>query len=67
MTTTDTQAAKGTKPTHYAYHISEGSEKNYWTRIGAVWPHKDGNGFSLQLDCVPLDRKVTLRLASETK
>jgi hypothetical protein len=39
------------KPTHIAYVVTppkEGSDKKaMWREIGAVWPHKKGNGFDL--------------------
>jgi hypothetical protein len=39
------------KPTHIAYVVTnpkEGSEKDaVWNKVGAVWPHKNGNGFDL--------------------
>ena len=47
-------------------HICEGKgEKGYFTRIGAAWPTKNGNGFNIQLDAVPLSGRITLMLASE--
>ncbi len=65
---TDTQTAATSKsPTHIAYHVRDGKDKGFFTRIGAAWPHKDGNGFNLQLDIMPLDGKITLRTASEKK
>ncbi|MBE2288950.1 MAG: hypothetical protein IAE95_05305 [Chitinophagaceae bacterium] len=67
MTATDTQP-KASAPTHIAYQVREGSkDKSYWTRIGAAWAHKDGKGFSIQLDCVPLDGRINLRDASENQ
>ncbi len=46
------------KPTLYAYQVREaGNGKNYWTRIGAVWPTQNG-GFTVQLDAVPLDGRI---------
>ena len=40
-----------TKPTHHAYLVEdapEGSDrKARWTKVGAVWPHKNGSGFDL--------------------
>jgi len=65
MTTASTEETNS--PTHYAYQVKEGKEKSYWTRIGAAWAHKDGKGFSLQLDAVPLDGKVQLRTVSESQ
>ena len=38
-----------------------------WTRIGSVWPHADGKGFNVQLDAVPLDGRITLRVAEDKK
>jgi hypothetical protein len=39
------------KPTHIAYVVSnpkEGSDKKaIWREVGAVWPHKNGNGFDV--------------------
>ena len=55
-------------PSHIAYQVREGSgDKGFWTRIGAAWQHKDGKGFNLQLECVPLDGRVQLRIANEKK
>ena len=54
-----------TKPTHYAYTVREGNEadQSYWTKIGAAFSHKDGKGFSLVLDALPVDGRLTLRKA----
>ncbi len=55
-------------PSHIAYQIRDGKgDKGYWTRIGAAWQHKDGNGFNIQFESVPLDGRVTLRIATEKK
>lgn len=48
-------------PALIAYHVPD-KENAGWTRIGAAWPHKDGKGFSLQLDLVPVATgKIVLR------
>ena len=67
MSKTESQTNGGNAPTHIAYQVREGSQKSYWTRIGAAWAHNDGKGFSIQLECLPLDGKVTLRTSSENK
>ena len=55
-------------PSHVAYQVRETKDgKSFWTRIGSAWAHGDGQGFNLQLDAVPLDGAVTLRVPSETK
>ena len=35
----------------------ENGERNYWTRIGSAWPAKNGGGFSLTFDALPLPGK----------
>lgn len=51
------------KPTHRAYIVEnppEGSERTArWTEVGAVWPHKNGNGFDL---VIPAGLAVTGRI-----
>ena len=64
---TETPAASGNAPTHIAYQVRDGKDKGFWTRIGAAWQHKDGKGFNIQLDVVPLDGRVQLRVATEQK
>ena len=67
--TAKTNETAGSKsPSHIAYHVRdrEGG-KGFFTRIGAAWPHKDGKGFNVQLDCVPLDGRITFRVASDAK
>ena len=65
MTDTKTQPASKS-PSHVAYHVRnrEGGE-GFWTRIGSAWPHADGNGFNIQIETMPLDGRITLRVAVE--
>jgi hypothetical protein len=67
MSDTENQTTSGKAPTHIAYHVREGTDKGYWTRIGAAWAHKDGKGFNLSIECLPVDGKISLRVVSETK
>lgn len=60
--------AGGKAPSHIAYQVRDGKgKKGFWTRIGSAWAHNDGKGFNLQLECVPLDGRITLRIANEEK
>ncbi len=45
------------RPTHYLYAVTErtGSDKGFWTRIGAAWPNGDGKGFNFKFDLLPLN------------
>ena len=66
---TKTSETTGSKlPSHNAYQVRDREgRKSFWTRIGSAWAHADGNGFNVQLECVPLDGRITLRVATEKK
>ena len=53
-------------PTHRAYSVirREGQD-DYWLNMGLVFPHKDGNGFNLILQALPLDGKIVCREITE--
>ncbi len=64
-----TDAGTGPKaPSHAVYHVRDREgRKSFWTRIGSAWAHADGQGFNVQIEMVPLDGRITLRVASEKK
>lgn len=66
---TDANNNTGSKsPTHVAYQVRDREgKKAFWTRIGGAWAHADGKGFNIQIEAVPLDGRITLRVVSETK
>ena len=68
MTDSTSNQPTSKTPSHIAYHVRnrEGGE-GFWTRIGAAWPHADGNGLNIQLETYPLDGRITLRVATERK
>ena len=59
------------KPTHYAYHVTDrvqdGNEEKggFWTKIGAAWPHRDGKGFNISIETIPLNGRLVLREPEE--
>ena len=63
MKNADTQTVNA--PTHIAYTVNKGGEKSYWRRIGVAFSHKDGNGFNIILESLPIDGKITLRIISD--
>ena len=48
-------------PTHRIYAVSGNGENANWTPIGATWPNKDGKGYTLSLDAVPLTGRIVMR------
>jgi hypothetical protein len=54
-----------TPPTHTAYHVRKykagKEEKSFWTKIGSVWTHKNGQGFNIRLNgLVPLNGEIVV-------
>ncbi|MBY0530526.1 MAG: hypothetical protein K2P86_01005 [Xanthobacteraceae bacterium] len=50
------------QPTHRAYAVirREGQD-DFWLNLGLVFPHKDGTGFNIMLQALPLDGKIVCR------
>ena len=47
--------ASKNRPTHRLYSVTkDGKGETVWDELGALWPHKDGNGFSLKLAKTPV-------------
>lgn len=59
MTQNENTAKK--TPAFIAYHVPE-RDGAPWVRLGAAWPHKDGKGFDLSLELIPVGTgRITLR------
>ena len=50
------------KPTLFAYAVKDRgrNQKAIWTKIGAAWPHENGNGFTIELDAFPTNGRLVL-------
>lgn len=58
----DNNARKGKGPELIAYSLqSYGEDKTAWNRVGAAFRHKDGEGYDVILNAVPVDGRLTLR------
>jgi hypothetical protein len=53
-------------PSHRVYTVirREGQD-DYWLNIGLAFLHKDGNGFNIVLQALPLDGKIVCREISD--
>ncbi|MBY0461252.1 MAG: hypothetical protein K2V38_28340 [Gemmataceae bacterium] len=48
-------------PAFTAHSVRDAADgKSYWSRIGVAWANKNGKGFVVQLEAVPLDGRVVL-------
>lgn len=54
MTTTN-------RPALNAYTVSGDGKDAFWTRIGSAWAHGNGEGFSIELNALPLNGRIVLR------
>jgi hypothetical protein len=63
-TTADTTASPKKKPPYIAYSVREREgKKAKFTEIGVAFPHKDGKGFDILYDAIPLSGRITLRVS----
>ncbi|WBY08940.1 hypothetical protein PIB19_05955 [Sphingomonas sp. 7/4-4] len=53
--------SNATKPTHRLYRVEGTGKSAKWTEIGAAWPNKDGEGFSITCGAVPLQGRIVMR------
>ncbi len=68
MSDTNNNETTAKAPSHIAYQVRDREgKKGFWTRIGSVWPHADGKGFNIQIEALPVDGRITIRIATETK
>ncbi|GAA0273388.1 hypothetical protein LNAOJCKE_4859 [Methylorubrum aminovorans] len=56
-----TRTTTNNRPSHAVYVVEGEGENAFWTRIGAAWAHEDGDGFNLQLSCLPLTGRLVIR------
>lgn len=65
---TQTQPSTSKTPSHIAYNVRDRSDgESFWMRIGSAWQHADGQGFNIQLESLPLDGRISLRIPTEKK
>jgi hypothetical protein len=54
------------QPSFEAFHVKDGpDDKSYFNRVGAAFPHKDGEGHTVVLDSVPVNGRIVLRTPTE--
>jgi hypothetical protein len=58
----------GNRPDFIAYNVRESRDgKGYWDKIGTAWRHRDGQGYDIALDSLPVNGRVTLRELREER
>ncbi len=64
---TDTTNTNGTttaknRPSHRLFNVTGEGESARWTDIGVAWATKDGKGFTIALNAMPLNGRVVMRI-----
>ena len=53
-------------PSHRVYAVTKNGQQKFWQPIGAAWAHRDGEGFNLKLDYLPLNgAEIVIRKPQE--
>ncbi len=48
------------KPDFNAYVVIGEGERANWTKIGAAWSHRQGGGYNIDLDALPVNGRIVL-------
>lgn len=48
-------------PDYLAWYVTQKGTKSFWNKVGAAWKHKDGKGYTLQLETCPINGRIVLR------
>lgn len=49
-------------PPNRAWCVRDYGDKSYWNEVMVGWPHKDGQGFDLNLHSLPIDGRLVVRV-----
>ncbi|TPK65512.1 hypothetical protein FJ546_09985 [Mesorhizobium sp. B2-4-19] len=58
-------AAPKNFPSHGVFVVEGEDEKAHWTKVGAAWPHQDGDGFNVILSALPVNGRIVIRARKE--
>lgn len=62
MTDTETTNARNKNaPSQRLFSVIGDGESARWTDIGVAWSTKDGKGFTLALNAIPLQGRIVMR------
>ena len=61
--TKDRPMTETTQPFLFAFAVEDAprGKKAYWTRIGRLFAHKDGKGYDLVLNALPINGRIVIR------
>ncbi len=56
-----------TPPAHEVYHVrnTPDQDKGFWTKVGAMWQHKDGKGFDIVFEIQVSEPRLVARVRED--
>lgn len=63
------KAPSAKRPFMLAYTVKPIDEgrNSVWSKVGAAWAHKDGQGYEIRMDAVPVDGRIVLRTVKDAE
>lgn len=63
----DNRLSPTRKPSLLGYSVRPigDGKRSSWSKIAAAWAHKDGEGFEVRFDALPVDGRMVLRAPKE--
>lgn len=55
------------RPSHRLFNVTGDGDNARWTDIGVAFATKDGNGYTLILNAIPVNGRVVMRTADDKK
>ena len=53
------------RPSHRLLNVMGDGDNARWTDIGVAWATKDGKGFTLALNAIPVNGRIVMRINEE--
>lgn len=47
-------------PSHDVYVVEGEGDRAFWAKVGAAWPHQDGEGFNVSLTALPISGRIVI-------
>jgi len=53
------------RPSHRLFNVNGDGDNARWTDIGVAWATKDGKGYTLILNAIPINGRIVMRTNDE--
>ncbi|QIG79450.1 hypothetical protein [Stakelama tenebrarum] len=56
-----TTQTENNRPTHRIYAVNGNGDDAIWTPVAAAWANRDGKGFTLKFEAIPVTGRIVMR------